>query len=402
MSTTDEGIAGRIGSFGREAVRNGWTRERFVLLALLGMVLLAFGPTFQVYLFTEFLIVALFALGFNLLYGYTGLLSFGHALFFAGGSYGLAIVLRDLRPVVEGAVGGAAPLVTFVLGGLLALVLVLAVAIPVGWLSVRLEEIYFALITLAFGMLGYSVIIQDPYGLTNGTDGIIVLLGVTEIGGFEFRLGERRTYYFLTAAIVLPSAYAIRRIVDSPFGMVCKSIRESPERAAALGVDVRFHRWMTFVVSAFFVGIAGVLMAGLANVASPYHSHWTESAVPVVATVIGGATFFIGPVVGAFVFLYARWGISRYPALEAHWEFFMGVMIIVVVLYFKVGAAGGLYMLHAWLLEVRRAYDRGGTSEAATVVRESIAEKREAARRAIADRLDSLGRDGSTRGGGNG
>lgn len=394
MST--EGIGSRIGAFGREAVTSGWTRERFALLGLVGLVVLSLGPTFQVYLFTEFMIIALFALGFNLLYGYTGLLSFGHALFFAGGSYGLAIVLRDLQPAVEGVVGGAAPLVTFLLGLVVAVLLVLVIAIPVGWLSVRLEEIYFALITLAFGMLGYSLIIQDPGGLTNGTDGVIVLLGRTEIAGLEFRLGERRIYYFLTAAIVLPAGYAIWRIVHSPFGMICKSIRESPERAAALGVDVQFHQWMTFVASAVFVGIAGALMAGLASVASPYHSHWTESAVPVVATVIGGATFFIGPIVGAFVFLYARWGISRYPALEAHWEFFMGLLIVLVVLYFKVGVAGGLYMLRGWLLDVRAAYERGGSSEAADVVRESVAEKLAAAR----DRLTDIGRRGSPWGGG--
>jgi len=90
---------------------------------------------------------------------------------------------------------GISPLVTFVVGGVVGLALVVVVAVPVGWLSVRLEEIYFALITLAFGMLGYSLIIQDPAGLTNGTDGIIVLLGSVDIGGGSFRIGARRTYY---------------------------------------------------------------------------------------------------------------------------------------------------------------------------------------------------------------
>ena len=389
MST--EGITSQIGAFAREA-RSGWTRERFVLIGLLGVVLMGFAPSFQVYLFTEFLIVGLFALGFNLLYGYTGLLSFGHALFLAGGSYGLAITLRDLQPYVAEVVGsGLAPLVTFALGFVVAVALVLVIAIPVGWLSVRLEEIYFALITLAFGMLGYSIILQDPYGLTNGTDGVIILLGVTEIGGAEFRIGDRQTYYYLTAGIVLASIYALWRIVNSPFGMVCRSIRESPDRAAALGVDVRFHRWMTFIASAFFVGIAGALMAGLANVASPYHSHWTESAVAVVATVIGGASFFIGPLVGAFIFLYARWGISRYPVLEAHWELFMGVLIIVVVLYFKVGAAGGIYMLHAWLLDVQAAYERGGRGKAVAFVHESIHEQLRSGKAAVVGKLRSIG-----------
>ncbi|ELY56392.1 branched-chain amino acid ABC transporter permease [Natronococcus jeotgali] len=377
MSTHDDSVTSRIGEFTRDAVRNGWTRERCVVLLSLGLLLFGVvAPSFQIYLFTEFLIIALFALAFNLLYGYTGLLSFGHAMFLAGGSYGLAIFLQESEPYVSNVVGaGPAPLVSWVLGAVFAVSLVIAMAVPIGWLSVRLEEIYFALITLAFGMLVYSVIIQNPQGLTAGSDGINVLLGVTEIGGAEFRLGDRQIYYYLTLGIVGASTYGIWRIVNSPFGTICKSIRESPERAAALGVDVRFHRWMTFIVSAAFVGIAGVLIAGLSNVASPYHAHWSESATAVVATVIGGATYFAGPIIGAFVYLYARWGISRYPALEAHWEFFMGVLIILVVLYFKVGAAGGLYMLRTWLLDVQAAYRRGGANAAVGFVRESATNK---------------------------
>lgn len=348
MSATDTG--GRVRAFGA-AVADGWTRERFGLLAAIGLVLLAFGPTFQVYLFTDFLVVALFALGFNLLYGYTGLLSFGHGLFYAGGAYGLAIVLRDLTPVVADVVGaGIAPLATFVVGGVVGLALVVAVAVPVGWLSVRLEEIYFALITLAFGMLGYSLIIQDPAGLTNGTDGVIVLLGSVDLGAASVRLGGRQVYYALTVVTVLATTYGVWRVVNSPFGTVCKAIRESPDRASALGIDVRHHRWMTFIVSAVVVGIAGVLRAGLASVASPGLTHWSTSAIAVIATVIGGATYFSGPIVGAFVFLYIRWAISRFPTLEAYWELFFGALLIAVVLFFKQGAVGGLLLLRDRLL----------------------------------------------------
>ncbi|SEV97126.1 branched-chain amino acid ABC transporter permease [Natrinema salifodinae] len=384
MSTQRDGLVDRIGAFGRQAA-DGWTRERFVLVSLVVLVLVSFAPRFQVYLFTEFLIIALFAVAFNLLYGYTGLLSFGHAMFFGAGAYGLAIVMRDYQAAIGDAVGsGLAPLATFVVGGLAGLLLALVLAVPVGYLSVRLEEIYFALITLAFGMLFYSLLIQDPYGLTDGTDGIFILLGTVELGGAEFRLGERRTYYYLTAAVVVASIYAIWRIVNSPFGTVCKAIRESPDRATALGVNVTVHRWMTFVVSALFVGVAGVLIAGFASVATPNEAHWTMSATPVVATVIGGATYFGGPIVGAFVYHYVRWLISRFPALEAYWELFFGIMLIVVVLYFKRGAAGGLVMLGAWLRDVRAAYDRGGASAAAAFVRESIGEKVTAAANGLA------------------
>ncbi|SNR55743.1 branched-chain amino acid ABC transporter permease [Halorubrum vacuolatum] len=364
MSGDEDGTRTGLAAFGSAAVTDGWTRERISLLVAIGLVAMAFAPSFQVYLFTEFLIIALFALGFNLLYGYTGLLSFGHGLFFAGGSYGVAIVLRDLGPVIADVVGsGIAPVVTFALAMVIAVMIVVVVAIPVGWLSVRLEEIYFALITLAFGMLGFSFILQNPGGITNGTDGILVLLGSVEIGGMDVRLGDRQLYYFLTLGIVASATYTIWRIVNSPFGAVCKAIRESPDRAAALGIDVTHHRWMTFILSALFVGIAGALMAGLASVASPYHAHWTNSATAVVATVIGGATFFAGPIVGAFIYLYVRWGISRFPALEAHWELFFGALLIAVVLYFKIGAVGGLLLLRERLFGAETSTDGGGETE---------------------------------------
>jgi len=357
-------------------VAEGWTHERYALLGLIALVLASFGPSFQVFLLTEVLVTALFAVGFNLLYGYTGLLSFGHAMFYAGGAYGLAIVLRDFQPVIAEAVGGGlGPLAAYFVAALVGLALVLVIAVPIGWLSVRLEEIYFALITLAFGMLIYSIIIQDPGGLTNGTDGVIVLLAATEIAGFEVSLSDRRTYYYLTLAVVALSVYAIWRIVHSPFGAVCKSIRESPDRAAALGINVTRHQWKTFIISAFFVGIAGVLNAGVANVASPNHSHWSTSATPVVATVIGGATYFSGPIVGAFVFNYVRWFISRYPVLEEYWEFFFGAMLIIVVLYFKDGAVGGLIALWSWLKEIRSIYETEGPGAAAGYVRRTVAER---------------------------
>ncbi|TKX39941.1 branched-chain amino acid ABC transporter permease [Halorubrum sp. CGM4_25_10-8A] len=358
MSATD--TSSRVSRF-RSAVAEGWTRERFGVLGALALILITFAPPFQVYLFTDFLVVSLFALGFNLLYGYTGLLSFGHGLFYAGGAYGIAIVLRDLGPMIADIVGtGISPLVTFMIGGVVGLVLVIIVAVPVGWLSVRLQEIYFALITLAFGMLGYSLIIQDPAGLTNGTDGVIVLLGTVDLGGTSLRIGGRRIYYVISTITVVAATYGVWRIVNSPFGTICKAIRESPDRAAALGIDASHHRWMTFIISAAVVGIAGVLRAGLASVASPGLTHWSTSAIAVIATVIGGATYFYGPFVGAFIFLYIRWAISRFPALEAYWELFFGALLIAVVLFSKQGAVGGLLLLRDRVLGNNDDSDPGG------------------------------------------
>lgn len=354
-------VSGRMRRMADE-VRAGWTPQRYGMLLFVILAIAGMGPRFQVFLLTEFMIVALFALGFNLLFGYTGLLSFGHGMFYAGGAYGLAIVLKEVAPAIEASVGPAMSAgVTLALGAIVGVLLVIIIAIPVGWLSVRMEEIYFALITLAFGMLVYSAIIQNPLDLTNGTDGIVILLGSINVAGLEVRFGSRRTFYYLTLVVFGLLTIGMYRLINSPFGMVCQAIRESPARTGAIGIDVRRHRWAAFVISAVVVGIAGVLRAGLAGVASPELSHWSTSAIAVIATVIGGASFFAGPIVGALVFLYLRWAISRVPALEAYWEFFFGLLIIVTVLYFKAGATGGLLALRRRLSTLidARATTRG-------------------------------------------
>ena len=359
--SSESSVANRVRQAADE-VRAGWTPQRYGVL-LFGILLAAgMGPRFQVFLLTEFMIVALFALGFNLLFGYTGLLSFGHGMFYAGGAYGLAIVLKEVGPAIEAYLGaGLSGGVSLLIGAIVGILLVTIIAVPVGWLSVRMEEIYFALITLAFGMLVYSTIIQNPLDLTNGTDGIVILLGNLNIAGLEVRFGARRTFYYLTLTIFALLTFGMYRVINSPFGMVCQAIRESPERTGAIGVDVRRHRWAAFIISAVFVGVAGVLRAGLAGVASPELSHWSTSAIAVIATVIGGASFFAGPIIGAFVFLYLRWGISRVPTLEAYWEFFFGLLIIGTVLYFKAGATGGLLALRGRASDLlkARAHTRG-------------------------------------------
>lgn len=312
-----------------------------LVLLVLPLVL----PSFQVYLLTEFLIISLFAVSFNLLYGYTGLLSFGHGLFYAGGAYGLAIVVGEVGPQLSAAVGGLGPLVTLVVGAIVGVLFVTVLAIPVGYLSVRLEEIYFALITLAFGMAFYTVLLQNPAGLTAGSDGLLVLPDAATIGGIELDLTDRLPFYYVTLAVTGASVYALWRVVTSPFGAVCQALRESSERAQSLGVNVQYHRWATFIVSAFFTGIAGVLVATLTTVAEPALSHWSTSAVPVTAAVIGGASYFIGPIVGAFIYLYARWLLSQNAFFEAYWQLFFGLILVVVVLFFKDGVVGGLQRL---------------------------------------------------------
>ena len=365
-------------------IEEGWTRERllglFVVWCLLVPVVL---PSFQVYLFTEFLLLAVFATAFNLLYGYTGLLSFGHALFYAAAGYAIALTFRELGPELAGVLGGISPLATLLVAVVLGLAFTLVIAAPVGYLSVRLDEIYFALITLSFSMAFYAVLIQDPYGLTQGSDGMLLLLGTVELFGADVALADRNLYYYLVLGVAGGSMYAMWRVINSPFGTVCRAIRESPDRVSALGVNVTYHQWVMFVVSAFFVGIAGLFIAPLHSIVTPAMSFWTTSAIPVVAAVIGGAFYFLGPAVGAFVFLYLRWGLSRYPAFEAHWELFYGLVLILVLLYFKEGAAAGLVALGHWLEDLYGVYRTDGRSAAIEFVRSTLSEKAAAVRREV-------------------
>ena len=284
-----------------------------VLIAAVALVAAPFVlGGYQTGILTQTIILALFATAFNLLYGYTGLLSFGHAMFVAAAGYMVATVVGQISPAlgVPELFGAASPLATWVLALLLGVVAATVLALFVGFLSVRLEEIYFALITLAFSMAVYVMVLQDTVGtilqafgigdgnFTNGSDGLTFIMGEVELFGWQFRLVDivdPFAYYFLSLIVVSLGMYALWRIVQSPFGMVCRAIRENPERASALGIDVNRHQWMTFVISGAFSGLAGALLIPLATNINPSYAYWTFSAEPVIMTVIGGAVRVLRP-----------------------------------------------------------------------------------------------------------
>lgn len=346
---------------------------------------------FHVSLLTETLIFAIFATAFNLLYGYTGLLSFGHAMFVAVAGYAAAKTFTIIGPTLD-VLGGAAPLGTWLLALVIGVVVAGIFAIFIGYLAVQLEEIYFALITLSFSMAIYAMANQDvpgqigaALGITDGTftnqsDGLTFVPGEVSLFGLEFQLVDLTNpvaYYFLTAAVFLVSIYAMWRVVHSPFGMICRAIRENPERASAIGVDVTYHRWVTFVISGLFSGLAGAMLVVLqGNVNPQTHAYWTASAAPVVMTVIGGPLSFVGPIVGAFTYEYLRWFISQFPLLEEYWEFSFGVLLVVVVLFFENGVAGGMQTTYvrfrAWLSTAKVRYREDGLRGVAALIRETV------------------------------
>jgi branched-chain amino acid transport system permease protein len=357
---------------------------------------------FHVSLLAETLIFAVFATAFNLLYGYTGLLSFGHAMFVAVAGYAVAKVFTVVAPSLA-VVGGVAPLVTWLVGVALGIVVAGVVGVFIGYLAVQLEEIYFALITLSFSMAIYAAANQDVPGailarfgigdgtFTNESDGLTFIPGEVDILGVEFLLVNLRDpagFYVLTVFVFVAATYAMWRIVRSPFGLTSRAIRENPQRARALGVDVTFHRWMTFIVSGLFSGLAGAMLVTLRGNVNPQdHAYWTASAEPVVMTVIGGPLSFVGPIVGAFTFEYLRWLISQNALLEQYRQFSFGVLLVVVVLFFENGVAGGMSWsarrFRAWLEEARARYRADGIRGVAGLVVETVVGWVRAARAAV-------------------
>lgn len=298
----------------------------FLLLAAVGLALLpALASPFQILFVTEILIFSLYALAFNLLFGVTGLLSFGHSAYYGVGGYVAALAL------VHGWTGLPGALVLGMAAAALA-------GLLIGTFCVRLDEIYFAMLTLAFSQMLFAIAWQWTE-VTGGSDGI---LGVPrpplQLFGGTLGLESPGGFYGLVAVVVLGAVLVLWAVVASPFGEALRAIRENPERAAFIGIPVRHYRLGAFVLSAAFAGLAGALVAPFGRTASPELLFWTKSAEPVLMSLLGGIKVFLGPVVGVVVYLWLRDLISS--TLVDYWMLVMGGIVIALVLFFRGGIAG--------------------------------------------------------------
>jgi branched-chain amino acid transport system permease protein len=266
-------------------------------------------------------------LGLNLLFGTTGLLSFGQALFVALGAYTAAWLTTHTRV-------RALELIVLTAATLAALV-----AVPVGLLCVRYVKIYFGLLTLAFGMLFYSFLYKF-YALTGGDEGIRVLrptvLGLPFAGldKVAFLTGP---FYYYALTVLVAAALVMRRIVRSPFGLSLRAIRESADKAAFLGVRVRRYRLYAFVLAAVLGGVGGALLAVPTGLADPGLAYWTHSGNLVFMLLLGGFQHFLGPIVGAIVFIFLQ---DAVMSLTIYWRFVFGGLLAVVVIFFPGGLLG--------------------------------------------------------------
>jgi len=299
-----------------------------VLLALCAVPFL-FGK-FAVYLAMRIMLLGIFAVGYNLLLGQTGLLSFGHGAFYAAGAYGLGLF---------GAHVSTHPLLG-VAAGIVAAVLL---ALLVGYLCVRHTEIYFAMLTLACGMMAFSFF-WNAREITGGDDGLIGIMRapVSLFGGIRVPIGKDEQFYFFVLLFFALSVWVAHRIRQSPFGLALAGIRENARRSEFAGVPVRRYRLAVFVLSGAFAGLAGSLEALLESNARPFMAHWTHSAEPILVSLLGGLSSLGGPLVGGAIFVGMREIIQRFTE---NWMLWFGIVLLVIILGFRGGVVGTLSAL---------------------------------------------------------
>jgi len=277
---------------------------------------------YQLSILTDLLIYGLFAMSLDLIIGYTGMVSFGHAAYFGLGAYGSALVLLNFGQPIP---------VALLAGTLLAGV----VAAPVAYLSTRATGIYFAMLTLAFAQLLYTVAYKWR-DLTGGSDGIAGVPKTTLFWGGP-SLATPQGFYLLVAACVVLSLLACQALVRSPFGRALQAIRENERRFTSLGRDPRPFKLVVFVIAATFAGLAGALFAPFRGFASPEVMFWVLSGQVLMMVVMGGIGTLVGPVLGAMVFILIQEIASSYTE---HWMIFTGVVFVLMVIFLPGGLMG--------------------------------------------------------------
>jgi len=293
------------------------------VLALLALpaVTSALNQPYYLELARRVLILAIAAVSLDLILGYGGMVSFGHAAYFGLGAYAAGLLATRMGFPMEPAllaapVAGAAGAALF------------------GFFIVRLSHTYFAMLSLAFAQIVFTVIFKWK-GLTGGDDGILDVWPPPA-------LKSPAAYYYFTLAVVGISIAALRAIVDSPFGYALKSVRENPRRARFIGIDVRRHQLVAFVISGAFSGLAGGLFAFYNGSVFPDFAYFTKSFEPLVVALLGGVQSFFGPLAGALGFKVLEWLVSR--QWPVYWPLFLGSIVVVVIVllpYGFVGLAGG-------------------------------------------------------------
>jgi branched-chain amino acid transport system permease protein len=297
------------------------TAALLAALALVPVYSLITGETFIVALFTRIIILAIGAVSLNLIMGYGGMVSFGHAAYLGIGGYAVGILSK------EGVGSGFVQWPVAIAASAL-------YALVVGALSLRTRGVYFIMITLAFAQMIYYVAIGlDRYG---GDDGLTIYKRSDFAGLID--LNNKPLFYYLCLAILLASIYLVFRLVNSRFGLTLRGIRSNERRMRAIGFPTFRYRLVAFVIAGALCGLAGALLANHTNFISPALMHWTRSGDLIVMVVLGGLGSLFGPVIGAVTFLLLQEGLSR---VTEYSDLILGPLLLLVAIYVH-GGIGGL------------------------------------------------------------
>lgn len=313
-----------------------WAGPAVVLLAIAPYVL----DPYQTILLGYGLVMAIAVLGFNLLLGYTGLLSFGHSAYFGVGAYAVAFMVKYLH---------VQSMELFVAGAVLASVLITALF---GYVCVRYTKIFFSILTLALSQVLWSLAFKF-FWVTGGTDGLRVptpaLLGhVPEEHADKIDFLSHGYYHYVLALFVLCTTL-MWVVVHSPFGKALQAIRDNETRARFVGIRIRRYRFVAFLVSGIFTGIAGALWVPLNGLTTPDILYWPFSGEIVFMAVLGGFRNFTGPILGAVVFNYLK---TYAVGFTVYWQALMGCVLVVLVMVLPTGIVGTARLL--WARAARR------------------------------------------------
>jgi branched-chain amino acid transport system permease protein len=292
--------------------KNWW----LILLTIIFIIAPTFLSEFYLTVLCEALVMSLFALSFNLLFGYMGQLSFGQAAFYGLGGYTVAMLIMKAH-------------FNFWLSIIAGVLVAGIIGLVVGFFCVRLRGIYFAVLTLAFGQLIFSVVFKW-HKFTGGDDGI---QGVFPP---DFLKSPTNYYYFLLIVFLL-SAFVLWKIIHSPFGQTIISMRENSERTEFLGIHIAKYQLITFVIAAAFAGLAGAIWVPFYRSVAPSYLNWIKSGEPVMAAILGGPGLFFGPVLGMFIMTFFH---SWVLGFTIYWPVVMGALILVVIFFLPGGILG--------------------------------------------------------------
>jgi len=271
---------------------------------------------------TNILIIGLFATGFNILLGYTGQLSFGHASFYGLGAYGTGLLIVKLN----------APLWAAMAGGVLAATLG---ALIIGYLALRRSDVYFSLLTLAFSQILYFLAFQFR-SVTGGDDG---LRGIPVFQPFRIDLGQALNMYYFAFAFFIAMAYLARVLLRSPLGKAMRAVKENEDRAIACGFNTQRVKLISFIISGVYGGVAGALFTIHTRHVPTDLLYWTMNGEVIFVSIVGGVGTFFGPIVGSAAFLLIH---DYLQIIFTRWELIVGMILIFFILFFKQGIVGAI------------------------------------------------------------